>query len=87
MNDSDNAANKFNRNTDEPDREVPLNNVEVLVELRRKKRCDTTMDRCLKKELQEMCNSHNIQTVKMVANIIRGCCNKPKGMLQILFER
>ena len=34
-----------------------------------------------------MCDLHNIPTVKSVADIIPGWCERPKGVLQILYER
>ena len=48
---------------------------------------DTTKKPYNKEELKEMCNLHGIETEKIVADVIPGWCNQPKGMLQVLFER
>jgi len=48
---------------------------------------DTTTRRFLKPELIELCIANNIPITIPSQNIKPGWCNKPKGMLQILFER
>ena len=88
MNENEKSSNKYDndRSSGLPDEVVPLKNMEMLVDLR-KKSVDTTNKRYGKKELKAMCNLHNIGTVKSVGKITPGWCNKPKGMLQVLFER
>ena len=48
---------------------------------------DTTSRRYLKPELVQMCKDRNIPTDITNPVVIPGWLNKPKGMLQILYER
>ena len=58
----------------------------MLIELR-SKGIDTTKKRYLVVDLIAMCNENNIDVQKNTSNDIPGWLGKPKGMLQILFER
>ena len=62
------------------------NKIELLKELRISG-ADTTSRRYLKPELVQMCKDRNIPTDITNPVVIPGWLNKPKGMLQILYER
>ena len=63
-----------------------LNKIEMLTELR-KHGVDTISRRFKKKELVELCRAKSIPTQIIEEEIKYGWANKPKGMLQVLFER
>ena len=65
---------------------VKKTKTEMLIELR-SKGIDTTKKRYLVVDLIAMCNENNIDVQKNTSNDIPGWLGKPKGMLQILFER
>ena len=48
---------------------------------------DTTTRRFLKTEFLEMYNARNVSTKSTNTVVIPEWCNKPKGILQILYER
>ena len=60
--------------------------IELLIELRRAG-VDTQKRRFLKPELVELCNQNSITTNVRAPKIKHGWVNKPKGMLQVLYER
>lgn len=59
---------------------------ELLVELR-KAGYDTTKKRYLVSELEALCRERNIPLTADEPKVIQGWLGKPKGMLQILYER
>ena len=60
--------------------------VEMLVDLQREG-VDTSKRRYLLQELQELCRENSIPLQVTEQNIAPGWLNKPKGLLQILWER
>ena len=85
MNQEVRLATKNDRPTGVTERREKLKN-ELLVELR-KSGVDTTKRRFLKTELITLCAQHSIPIFVDEMNVEPGWFNKPKGMLQILFER
>ena len=85
MDDSECASSKYDieKNTNSVRQKTKI---ELLQDLQ-KKRIDTTSKRFLKTELIAMCNSHSIPTEITVVDIRPGWSNRPKGILQILYER
>ena len=59
---------------------------ELLIELRQKG-VDTTVKRFLKTELITLASKHHIPISKTNNDVVKGWMHKPKGMLQILWER
>ena len=59
---------------------------ELLIELRQKG-VDTTVKRFLKTELITLASEHHIPISKTDNDVVKGWMHKPKGMLQILWER
>ena len=59
---------------------------ELLIELR-KIGIDTTVKRFLKSELIVLANENNVPISTSENNVTKGWVNKPKGILQILWER
>ena len=78
-------ASKYNRSVEGSTR-MKKTKTEMLIELRRKG-IDTTKKRYLVTDLLTMCNENNIDVNKTQSNDIPGWVGKPKGMLQILYER
>ena len=79
------AATKYDR-TDGTTQRKEKTKAQLLINLRARG-VDTTKKRYLKPELIQMCHENNISIIEDIAGVIPGWVGKPKGMLQVLYER